>query len=540
MFYLVLKFWQLGSVPVSLYWDEVAMLVDAKSVAETGKDMFGTTWLQPMFVSYGDYKLPIYIWFATLAVQFFGVSVSSFRLVSVCIGFLQLIVFTLFVKKLFHLNSEFQTKLIQLSTVITAVLTPWFFHFSGVGFEGFLGQFFVSVSLLIALYAKDRKWLWPLVAMFGAIGVYSYYSVRFVWPVVMMALMISDFHFFKEKEKYFTEFKKMFLPILTIGLWSVLLFPLLWSTHYQASQNFRLSTPSILNDDEFVITSNILRQDAGNGVLSRVMYHRTVLRGKQLLKNYTEHISPSFLFLNGDINLRHGTGNSGLLLFSFVIPFFLSLYHLFKQNKRVLFFLSIWILIGILPAAVPLNTPHALRSLNSLFPLIILTSYGVFLLIQNIFTNKTSKLLKNISVTAMFLIFLNSVFFFHDYFGHYPSRSAEEWQTGYTELAQYLDENRTNVRTIWVNSGDDRFYLWYLAFSKMSGAEIQQQQYSDYKLKMIENIQFSAFNWNDLGTLDHKILVVERPGKLDPEWINKTEIYDSLGKVQFEVGEYGQ
>jgi hypothetical protein len=64
LFFLILgaaafiRAWQLGSIPVSLYWDEVAMLADARVVAETGKDIHGLPTTHFIFPSYGDYKLP--------------------------------------------------------------------------------------------------------------------------------------------------------------------------------------------------------------------------------------------------------------------------------------------------------------------------------------------------------------------------------------------------------------------------------------------------------------------------------------------------
>ncbi|KKT97629.1 MAG: hypothetical protein UX00_C0008G0003 [Microgenomates group bacterium GW2011_GWB1_45_17] len=61
----VLRLYKLGSIPVSMYIDEIAIGVDAKSIAQTGRDMHGHSWLTPMFLSYGDYKLPVYIWIAT-------------------------------------------------------------------------------------------------------------------------------------------------------------------------------------------------------------------------------------------------------------------------------------------------------------------------------------------------------------------------------------------------------------------------------------------------------------------------------------------
>src|SRR3972149_8796774 len=88
---VLLRFYQLGAVPVSLYWDETAMLVDARSVAATGRDMYGNSWLQAIYPSYGDYKLPVYIWLASLSVKVFGASEWALRLPSATAGGLTLL-----------------------------------------------------------------------------------------------------------------------------------------------------------------------------------------------------------------------------------------------------------------------------------------------------------------------------------------------------------------------------------------------------------------------------------------------------------------
>mgnify|MGYP003988032779 FL=1 len=71
---IFLRFYKLGQVPVSLYWDEAAILLDAKVVSQTGRDVHGNPWLQVLFPSYGDFKLPTYIWLAALSVKFLGVT----------------------------------------------------------------------------------------------------------------------------------------------------------------------------------------------------------------------------------------------------------------------------------------------------------------------------------------------------------------------------------------------------------------------------------------------------------------------------------
>src|SRR5258708_18635134 len=80
---LFIRLFRLGQVPVSLYWDEIAMYVDIKSVLQSGQDMFGRPWFQVIYPSYGDFKLPAYIWSAILSAKIFGLSEWSFRLPSV-------------------------------------------------------------------------------------------------------------------------------------------------------------------------------------------------------------------------------------------------------------------------------------------------------------------------------------------------------------------------------------------------------------------------------------------------------------------------
>src|SRR5258708_7256406 len=56
LFGLVLRFWQLGSIPVILNRDEAALAYNAFLLKETGKDEWSKTW--PLTLqSFGDYKL---------------------------------------------------------------------------------------------------------------------------------------------------------------------------------------------------------------------------------------------------------------------------------------------------------------------------------------------------------------------------------------------------------------------------------------------------------------------------------------------------
>jgi len=51
-----LRFYQLGQLPGSLYWEEAALGYDAWSIAQTGADHHGHPWPVAAFESFGDWK----------------------------------------------------------------------------------------------------------------------------------------------------------------------------------------------------------------------------------------------------------------------------------------------------------------------------------------------------------------------------------------------------------------------------------------------------------------------------------------------------
>lgn len=552
LFGAFLRFYHLGRIPVSLYWDEAAMLVDAKAIAESGRDMHGNRWLQAMFPSYGDYKLPVYIWLASVAVQFFGVSSFALRLPSAVVGVVHLGVIGLLAWQIIGRDTRQSKQIFAIAVKLVMAITPWSILFSRTGFEGQLGQFFLTLSVLF-MYFSQRKYrdngvLLPLMCfmsatIFGAIAVYAYYSVRFVWPVVLLGFFFfQSFDGFSWKRIFrfnaLQLLKKGMLAVLCLVVWFVLLLPLTKSPHYQASQTFRLSTDSILKTETEIIQSNVYRETAGNGPLSRVLYHRHWLVGRELLKNYVAHVDLEYLFVSGDSNLRHGTGRVGVFQLWMLPLFILGLYGLARKHWRVFGFLMVWWMAALLPASVPTTVPHALRSLNALTPLALMIGFGASMAVEWVWNRKRQIVPLSLGIIGAAVVTIGSVLFLHDYFHHYPTRSAFDWQDGYQQLAQLLMDEKDAVRTVWVNPSDDRLYLWLMAFGRFSGSEFAQWQSLNYKFTAIDNIVFEAYDWGRLDTIDHKLIIVEKPGALQKQPYRVEQIKDACGAVRFEVGWY--
>src|SRR5271170_7064405 len=79
---LALRLWQLGAVPPSPDWDEVALGYDAYSIMHTGRDEFGA-FLPSVLRSFDDYKPALYAYLAIPTVAVFGLTTFAVRLPSV-------------------------------------------------------------------------------------------------------------------------------------------------------------------------------------------------------------------------------------------------------------------------------------------------------------------------------------------------------------------------------------------------------------------------------------------------------------------------
>jgi len=483
----VFRFWQLGQVPVSVYWDEVAMMVDIKSVLSTGLDMHGRPWYQLIYPSYGDYKLPVYIWAATASSKLFGLSEFSLRLPSAISGVLTVIVSGLLARVLFRLvvrntySSKFLDTL-QLFVMVVVSTSPWSLMFSRTAFEGHVGQALLGTSMLLAAYGllKKNTWIFLLSPVFGALATYTYYSVRFVWLAVFVGLCLLHFSqkFSAERGQAIQRLTKLKIElaqmILGTFIFIICLVPLLNSPLAKDADRFRLGTDSVLNNTNLVIQSNIYREIAGNTNIDRLFYNHWWLMLRELFKNISDNTSPLFMFVNGDPNLRHGTTQFGLFFIILLPAFVIGSVLLLKRHLALAVFILSWWTVALLPASVPENTPHALRSLNALVPLCIVIGFG------------TSWIWEKVSHTGikftMSLFFgISLINFLSFYTAVYPKLSANDWQSGFKPFSKAVFEAQQAQSIVYVEGFDDRFYLWLMAYGPYGGDTFHKWPTNNYK-----------------------------------------------------------
>jgi len=439
---VLIRVWRFGSIPFSLYWDEVAIGLDARSLLQTNKDINGNSWLQPLFFSYGDYKAPVYIWLVTIFSKFLSVSQFSIRLPSLLASLA--IAFLLF--KLIQLVSKKNSNL-PLLTTISFLIMPWAIHFSRIGMESHLSLFWLVLSVYLSvLAAKKSK---PLYLLFSALaislGIYTYISLRVIAPILFIITFLI----------YCRSSLKKYLPSFTAGLAIIAsaIFILIRSPDYQASQAYRLSNDNLIKSTTY-IDKSITAQGSQSTFISRIVHHRYLYKSAEYLENYFAHFSPQFLFTSGDNNPRHHSGFGGQLLAVQGIFLILGLYYLFRKiPKKEKYLLLSWLLLSPTVSALVNEVPHASRSIYMIIPLAWIIGIGF---------NQLKSYKPIFTRLIVILLIFNLSLYLHDYFSHYPQRSSLAWVNPYKQTALAL-QDKPKDKAIYITN---EFYKpeLYIAF----------------------------------------------------------------------------
>ena len=193
-----------------------------------------------------------------------------------------------------------------------------------------------------------------------------------------------------------------------------------------------------------------------------------------ITKNLISHFSPSFLFFDGDSNLRSNLPRFGEL-YAFSLPFLLVGFFDLVKKKSYLWIIAFCIL-GIVPAAITKESPHSLRSLASFPFFILLITFGIKSFVDII--PKWKKLVLTLIIivyTIYFSRYLNS------FFGDYNKISQNDWQMAYKRMIKDNLDNEGN-KTVIIPDTYGQPYIFVL-----------------YYLKIPVNQYLSSVSYNDMS-----------------------------------------
>jgi len=442
LFSLLIRIIYLADVPPGLHTDEVVSAYDAYSVLTTGKDSNGN-FLPLYFKAVGDYRDPIHTYSILVSMLFFGVNDFSIRFPSAFYGTLTVVVTYFLAKELFN-------KKIAIFAALFLSISPWHFVFSRIAFHVITAPFFFVLGfyLIIKGIRKNRNYLMAAAVVLG-LSLYTYYSMRLFVPLFLFGMFLIF-------RKFFLAHKKE--SIIALAIFAAMSLPMIYFalTHPDALLS-RFNAISIFNPDYFEKVKTSLMFGNNLGSTSDVITYAVIF-----VKNYLSHLSPEFLFFNGDQNNRHSVENFGEL-YIFQIPLILlGLYVCIKERKPEYLVILFWLLIFSIPADLTIEgIPHALRTLigSPVFAILSAIPIGYF---ANQKARKYSRLLTGLFIVLVVIATVNIVSFFNEYFIKYPKFVYDAFGSRFEDAIKYSNNLKGSYdRVVLINSffGGPDYYI---------------------------------------------------------------------------------
>lgn len=517
-----LRFYQLGSNPPSLNWDEAAWGYNAYSLGIDGKDEFGKFLPSTYLESFGDYKPPLYAYLDVLPVKVLGLNEFATRLPSALFGTLAVLLTFFLVRRIFYKSERKDSYALAASFFLA--ISPWHILLSRAAFEANIASFFIVFGVWAFLAAvQDKKWYLILSAISFALSFYIFNTARVVSPILVILLAIAF-------RKRLFQIKKVTIFAVIAGL---LFFLPTFKFLLTPQAGLRFQEVNIFSDSSVVKTSNQEIANDQNAFWSKIIHNRRFLYGIDYLKHYFDNLNPNFLFITGDGNPKFSTQNVGQM-YIWDIPFFVfGILMLFRKKNGNWWLVPLWLLIGIIPAAFARETPHALRIENSLPMFQILVAYG-FIEMLNMVKSKKRGI---ITVVLLLLLSLNFFYFYHDYFSNYKYDYSGEWQYGYKQSITYVKSVENNYDYIQVSDALGRPYIYYLFYNKTDPqvyrktANITRDVFGFVSVNSFGKYVFPKnFNY-DLTSNGKKVLYINTPENLPIKakvlkefyWLNGTK-----------------
>ena len=501
----VLRFYQLGTNPPSLTWDEVAWGYNAYSLGIDGKDEFGRLLPHDYLESFGDFKPPVYAYLDVIPVKLLGLNEFAIRFPSALFGVLTVLVTYFLVKRIFY-QSKNKENYALLSSLFLAI-SPWHILLSRAAFEANVASFFIVLGIWGFLSAvQDKKWYLVISAVSFALSMYTFNTSRIVVPILVLILALIF------RKKLF-EIKKEVLVSFIVGF---LIFAPIIGFLLSPQAALRYKEVNIFSDPEVVKNANQLIANDNNVIWSKVIHNRRVLYGIEYIKHYFDNLSPMFLFIRGDGNPKFSTQEVGQMYIFDIVFFVGGILLLLKKREGYFWLIPLWLLIGIIPAATARETPHALRIETTLPTFQILVAYG-FVQMMDLFKKRK----KAVSLVLLLALFLNFIYFTHNYFVHYPKDFSAEWQYGYKDSISYVKDVEKNYDYIQVTETLGRPYVYYLLYTNKTPSYFREKSVvkrDPFGFVTVERVGKYVFpkDFNYELSKKGKVLYINTPFNLPP------------------------
>ena len=430
-----LRFYKLDRIPRGLNCDEAAMGYDAYSLLKTGRDLHGRymPWLMKSHDE--DYLEPMHTYLTVPVVALFALNVFAVRFLPALVGTLTVLTAYLLAKELFDRRTGL------LAAFLVAV-SPWDLQFSRIAFRGIFLPLFVTLALFFFLRGLKRSsYLVACGAAFG-LALYTYSVAKAFVPLTLVALALMYFRELREMLRRSASARRHLMAAAATFI--ILAAPMYYLAFFGKEQG-KFSQISVFNDPE---------------------------PAYQFLVNFFKHLSPNFLFTEGEADSFLHFGQVLLVLAPFIA---FALYVGIKEDKKSCALAVILFLIGIVPAALTnRGIPHPLRSIGSVPFLELLAAFGLVYFYDRLATRRYSLKIPALAVVAGLLLW-NCVAYVHAYFVRYPVLSETWFEFGLQDAIAYTEKHRDEYNGFVLTKTIREGYVFPLFFAKLDPSQYHKR-----------------------------------------------------------------
>lgn len=458
---LFLRVYKVAEYPAGLNADEAAIGYNAYSLIQTGKDEFGHPW--PInFQSFNDFKPGLYFYLVLPFVKILGLNELAVRLPSAILGSLTVIILYFLVYELFN------SKLLALSSSLLLAVSPWHLHFSRGGWETNMATLFIVLGIWFFFVSLRKPKYFVFCTLTFALSMFTYHSARVVVPLFALGFIL----FYGKKIFVRANFRWLAIAFLTgIIPVTVLIFSFL-----KQEGTSRFSGVGLFADKGPFWRVNELRGQHTNPFsgFPKIIHNKYFEYGVQFLDNYLRHFNGNFLFIDGDEIQRNRVPEMGQLYLAEFPFLILGFFFLFKRRPKNWQFVLWWLAIAPVASALTFQSPHAIRALNMVVPLVFLTAYGICNVL--VWTREQKRLITIFLYCYIFISFgWNFSFYLHQYYVHYPQTYPAAWEYGFRELVEYVKNNQEKYKKIYVTSKYDQPYILFAFYLRYPPEKFQKE-----------------------------------------------------------------
>lgn len=468
LFAFLIRIIWLDRIPPALYTDEANQGYNAYSILQTGKDEHGE-FLPVSFRSFGDWKPPLSTYLTVPFVYLFGLSEVAVRLPSVLLG-TGTIILAFFL--LFELLKEQRQKTkISLLASFYLAISPWHILQSRTSMLVVVALFFLMVGVYFFLKGLENKKLLLLSAVGWVLSIYSYYGMRLIVPLLLLALIIYARKKINLRQKE---------AILSLFLGFLLLLPLILSFLKEPDVVLgRAKTVSVFFDQGINLRKwELATQDGINAstLLTRFYHNNLYMYGRDITRRFLSHFEGKYLLSKGDQSPPFQIPSMGILYIPDIFFIVVGLIWIFKNRFERRYLILIWLIISVLPAAFTFVTPASNRTFNNVLAYGLLVAVGLSYIIPGLIRN--SKFIFAIITSTIYAF--SFAYFMHNYFVVLPKDHADWWNYGWRQVVDYVSQNEYKYENIIVSDEFGMPYIYFLFYKNFPPAIFQQTAIRPY------------------------------------------------------------